>query len=262
MIKTYFRMFLRAFFIQSLWNFERLQNVGFLFVMKPFFRKIYKNKNDRREAFLRHTGFFNTHPYMANVIVAICANCERIISQEGLKNAPDINLLKSSMAGPLAAIGDSYFWGTLRPVVALSCIFMTILFSRVLSGSLTGYGIIIPVMFFFLYNAVHVPVRFWLLFAGLKLDKNSIYIIAKLEVKFFLEVLKYIGVLLLLASIAIYFQVFGFGPGNNIFFAGFIPDAAVLGAVLVLSALAGKFSPTFAFYTLLILCVVISYLGI
>jgi len=261
MKKTYIRMFLRAFFIQALWNFERLQNAGFLFVMKPFFDKIYKDKTARREAFLRHTGFFNTHPYMANVIVAIGANTEREISEKGLQSALDVNLLKSSMAGPLAAIGDYYFWGTLRPVVAIFCIFLAILFSNVLSCDFSAYAVIIPIIFLLAYNAIHIPVRLWLLIAGLKLDRDSVYFIAKAQIKFILEALKYAGVILLVASIVLYFKTCGFGPVNNIFSGGVVPDAAILGAVLVLSALFGKFSSTFMFYTLIILCIVISYVG-
>ncbi|MDR3275349.1 MAG: PTS system mannose/fructose/sorbose family transporter subunit IID [Endomicrobium sp.] len=51
--------------MQSLWNFERIQNIGFLFVLKSFLCKIYLNKDRRKEAVLKHTVFFNTYPYTA-----------------------------------------------------------------------------------------------------------------------------------------------------------------------------------------------------
>ena len=52
MIKNF--IFLRTFFLQALWNFERLQNVGFLYILYPVFKSLYKDKEKRKEALLRH----------------------------------------------------------------------------------------------------------------------------------------------------------------------------------------------------------------
>ena len=64
-------IFLRTFFLQALWNFERLQNVGFLYILYPVLKNLYPNKEKRKEVLLRHIGFFNTNPYMVTVIVAM-----------------------------------------------------------------------------------------------------------------------------------------------------------------------------------------------
>ena len=58
MFKIYGKMFFKSFFLQALWNFERLQNIGFLFVLKPFVDKVYPDRERRKEALIRHTGFF------------------------------------------------------------------------------------------------------------------------------------------------------------------------------------------------------------
>ena len=42
MIKNF--IFLRTFFLQALWNFERLQNIGFLYILYPVFKSLYKDK--------------------------------------------------------------------------------------------------------------------------------------------------------------------------------------------------------------------------
>ncbi len=261
MFKIYGKMFFKSFFLQALWNFERLQNIGFLFVLKPFVDKVYPDRERRKEALIRHTGFFNTHPYMANIIIAITANAEKEISEnEGTgKELPDINFIKSVMAGPLAAIGDSFFWGTLRPFTAFLSIFLVILFSRVLDPS---YSWIVPLSFLFTYNCVHIPVRYWLFFISLKLDKEMLAVISKLEIKFLGDVARYAGLLLVLASLFFYFKVFGFAPLNANFFAAALPDAFVYGAVLALTAVFGRFSATFMFYCVVLLCVLMSYLGI
>ena len=255
-------MFFKAFFLQALWNFERLQNIGFLFVLKPFLDKIYPDKEKRREALLRHTGFFNTHPYMANVIIAMTANMEKHAAEGGLDDVNKINLVKSTMAGPLAAIGDSYFWGTLRPVAAFISIFFVILFSRGLDQRFAAFNIMPPVIFIFLYNIVHLPVRYWLLFISFKLDKDSISFISKLEFKFLLEMVRYFGLLVVVASMFFYFNIFGFGPANQIFFGNTVPDVLVYGIVLVATTLLGRFRATFMFYSVILLCIVMSYMGL
>ncbi|MEW6042584.1 MAG: PTS system mannose/fructose/sorbose family transporter subunit IID, partial [Elusimicrobiota bacterium] len=40
-------MFFRSFLLQSVWNFERMQNVGFLFTVLPSLKKIYPDKKER-----------------------------------------------------------------------------------------------------------------------------------------------------------------------------------------------------------------------
>lgn len=261
MFKVYSKMFLKSFFLQALWNFERLQNIGFLFVLKPFLDKVYLNPERRKDAMLRHTGFFNTHPYMANIIIAITSNAEKEIAEnEGNgKKLPDVNFIKSVMAGPLAAIGDSFFWGTLRPFTAFLSIFLVILFSRVLDPA---YSWIVPLVFLFTYNCVHIPVRYWLFFISLKLDKEMLAVISKLEFKFLGDMARYAGLLLVIASLVFYFKVFGFAPVNMNFFGDNIPDAFIYGVVLVITTVFGRFSATFMFYCVVLLCVLMSYLGI
>ena len=45
--KFYAGLFFRTLLLQSLWNFERLQNVGFLYVLYPFLKKMYPDKEKR-----------------------------------------------------------------------------------------------------------------------------------------------------------------------------------------------------------------------
>jgi PTS system mannose-specific IID component len=261
MFKVYGKMFFKTFFIQALWNFERLQNIGFLFVLKPFLDKVYLNPDRRKEALMRHTGFFNTHPYMANIIIAITANAEKEIAvKEGtLEKLPDINFIKSVMAGPLAAIGDSFFWGTLRPFAAFLSIFFVILFSKALNPD---YSWIAPFIFLFAYNCVHIPARYWFLFISFKLDKEMLAVIPKLEIKFFGDMARYTSFLLVVASLVIYFKIYGFSSVHTNFLTPAVPDALVFGVVLAVSTVLGRMSATFMFYSVVLLCVLMSYLGL
>ncbi|MCL1972767.1 MAG: PTS system mannose/fructose/sorbose family transporter subunit IID [Endomicrobia bacterium] len=259
MFKIYGKMFFKAFFIQALWNFERLQNIGFLFVLKPFLDKVYLNPDRRKEAMIRHLGFFNTHPYMANIILAMVSNIEKEIASDKRQAAADVNFIKNAMAGPLAAIGDSFFWGTLRPVTAFLSIFLVILFARVLDPA---YSWIAPLTFLFLYNFVHIPIRYWMFFISLKLDNEMLALIAKLEFKFLGDIVRYAGLLIVLTSLIFYFKIFGFGPVNINFFGTSVPDALTFCVVLILSIVFGRFSATFMFYCVVLFCILLSYLGI
>ena len=58
------RIFLRSFLVQASWNFERLQNLGFFYLLSPGLRSIYGDSlpSDVCE---RHSAYFNTHPYFS-----------------------------------------------------------------------------------------------------------------------------------------------------------------------------------------------------
>ena len=45
-----FKVFLRSFFLQALWNFQSMQALGFLYVLKPFLEKLYSKEEEKREA--------------------------------------------------------------------------------------------------------------------------------------------------------------------------------------------------------------------
>jgi PTS system mannose-specific IID component len=253
-------MFIRTFFIQALWNYERMQNIGFLFIVKPFLYKIYLSEDKRKEALLRYTIFFNTHPYMANMIIAIIANMENKIAKgNSNEKVSEVNVVKSAMEGPLAAIGDSFFWGTLRPLAALTSIFMLILLKA--SDSWFGaYNILIPLLFIFFYNVVHIFVRFRLMIVGFTFDRESIVRSSKFNFKLLWK-MGYSGKLILLSAVLfLYLKVFGFDPVvDNTFLKTGIDVVFIYGVVFVLSIFVSKkFGPTFLFYTTILACIVIS----
>jgi PTS system mannose-specific IID component len=246
--------------MQALWNYERMQNIGFLFVLKPFLYKIYLSKDKRKEALLRHTGFFNTHPYMANVIIAIVANMEKKIA-EGSSNEKisDMSAVKSAMEGPLAAIGDSFFGGTLRPLAALISISM-LNFLKTSDSWFGAYSVLVPLLFIFLYNVVHIFVRCGLMSMGFIFDRESIVRLSKFDFKLLLKMVE--GGKLIVPAVALfsYLKVFGFGPiANSIFHKTTIDITFIYGTVLVISIfLSKKFSPIFLFYGTILTCIVMS----
>jgi PTS system mannose-specific IID component len=178
---TFMAVYWRSFFLQALWNFERLQNVGFAFAMLPIFRLLYPEPAQRRDALLRHLSFFNTHPYMVNIVFGMVASMEEDM-RDGRQVSPgQIDVLKNNMAGPLAAIGDTFFWGTWRPFTILLSIGLTLFFYR--SSNFFGTWLA-PLTFLLVYNAVHIAFRYWSLRISYQLRTKIVEYIADLEFQY------------------------------------------------------------------------------
>lgn len=114
----------RSFFVQAAWNFERMQSVGFAWALLPALREIYPGKEERLRALKRHLELVNTHPYMSPLVMGSVIRAEQEASHqgEGGAGAQRVSMLKQALCGPLAAIGDSLFWATLRPLAALAAV--------------------------------------------------------------------------------------------------------------------------------------------
>jgi mannose PTS system EIID component len=110
--------FLRSLFIMASLNFQRMQNLGFAFAILPLSRRMGKDEKSISSFLLRHLEYFNTHPYLSGAVLG------SVIALEGDNGHPgqiaDISRLKKSLMGPYAAIGDSFFWGSLRPLAGIA----------------------------------------------------------------------------------------------------------------------------------------------
>jgi len=101
-------LFLRVLSLQSSWSFRFMQGLGFFYVLS---RWLEKNISENlRDGLRRHLGFFNTHPFMAPYLVGVVARLE----EDGHPLA-GISA-KDALMSPMGAIGDSFFWGSLRPL--------------------------------------------------------------------------------------------------------------------------------------------------
>ena len=254
------KLFIRTFFVQSLWNFERLQNIGFLYVLYPVFKKLYPDKNKRKEVLLRHIGFFNTNPYMANIVFAMIINAESEIASGRSKNLKKPETLKSVISGPIAAIGDSFFWGTWRPVTSFVAILLSILAINMFDAD---YLWVAPIAFIFLYNIVHILFRYWILFISFRLNEQMIKLVAKFELTYIGDIVRLIGLAAIVATLYFYFDLFGFSPAVNIGVYDYsIPEIGIFGIILLFSFLFGKMRPVIMFYCAILFSFVIGYLGL
>jgi len=151
---TLLRVFWRCLFLQASWNRRGMQNLGFAFAIDPALRRLYPDRAERLEALRRHLGFFNCHPYMASAIVGGAIHHEERVAA-GLEPRDGPLHYKSTLQGPLAALGDAFFWTALRP------------FAGALAAAgalLVGWPAIAVAVV--LYNAVHLTLRAGLFQAG------------------------------------------------------------------------------------------------
>ena len=142
-------IFIRSNFHQGSWNFERMQALGYCYAMIPAIKRLYTGE-ERKKALKRHLEFFNTQPFVTAPILGVTAAMEEQKANGASIEDGAINGVKIGLMGPLAGVGDPIFWGTLRPVVA------ALGASIALSGSLLG-----PILFFVLFNAVRLGIRWW-----------------------------------------------------------------------------------------------------
>jgi|YNPMSStandDraft_2_1061718.scaffolds.fasta_scaffold00808_11 mannose/fructose/N-acetylgalactosamine-specific phosphotransferase system component IID len=122
--KDRFLVVIRSFFLQASFNYERFQNIGFLFIILQFLKRIYKDDPAQlRNSLLRHLDIFNTNPYMSCFVVG------NIIKMEMLKeDEKKIINIKQALACAFASIGDRIFWARLRVLTSTLTFLLFLIF--------------------------------------------------------------------------------------------------------------------------------------
>ncbi len=109
-------IFLRSLTIQASFNFKRMQNLGFAFTMLPLLRK--QNPQWIVDSRNNHLQMFNTHPYLTAGVIG------SVIRLEADGDKLEADHLKKAVMGAYAAIGDSFFWGSLRLCSAVGAVIL------------------------------------------------------------------------------------------------------------------------------------------
>ena len=167
--------FVRSFFLQALWNFERMQNIGFAFSIEPLLRRAHRTRESFTNALRRHCEYFNVHPYFAPIVMGVIYQKEKSLADAKRAEDPTLTVLKNTMGGAFGAVGDHVIWGTWRPFCAVMALSV---------GLLVGYpaasGTVEPTVFsapgallcakwwvvgfLSMFNSIHI----WLRWRGLQ----------------------------------------------------------------------------------------------
>lgn len=118
---------------QICFNYETMQSCSVVYALGPCLEKLYKDKPEQLKSALKtHFQFFNTQPWMGNVILGAAL----AIEEAGEENAYEAaGAIKTSLMGPFAGLGDSIFF------VLPKTIFGAIAAYMALEGSPIGVAI-------------------------------------------------------------------------------------------------------------------------
>ena len=171
------RVAIRSLGMEWDWNYERQMNMAFCYSMLPVIKKLYPTKEEQTEAMQRHLEFFNTTPHLSTLILGITAAMEEQNANDPEFEPESINNVKVSLMGPLAGIGDSFIWGTLRIIATGVGV------SLAAQGNILG-----PLLCLLLFNIPAQGLRFYLMHAGYKLGSGFL---AKVQESGLMEILTY-----------------------------------------------------------------------
>ena len=129
----------------------------------PSYQSFYKTKEERAEALVRHTTWFNATMHINNFIMGLVASMEKQNSEDENFDASSITAVKASLMGPLSGIGDSFFWGILRVIAA------GIGISLASTGSPLG-----AIVFLLLYNVPAFLIHYYALYSGYSIGESFI----------------------------------------------------------------------------------------
>lgn len=163
------KMFWRSLPMEFSWHYERQMHMGFEYMMVPALKKIYKDDPEKyKDALKRHLEFFNTSMYFTPFIGGIVMSMEEMNATQEAFDTASISSMKVALMGPLAGIGDSVFFGTIR-ILAIG-----VGTSLALQGNILG-----TLLFLLIFNIPAFAVRYLGAMKGYELGANYLSKIQK-----------------------------------------------------------------------------------
>lgn len=152
------KVFTRSCTLDSAWNYERQQNLMYCYAMIPILKRLYgDDKEHMAQALQRHLEFMSCTPHIVTLLMGITGAMEEENERNESFDPASISAVKTSLMGPMAGIGDSFFWGTLLTIA----IGVAVSFSK--QGSIIG-----PIAFLLIINVPGFLARHYCLNVGFK----------------------------------------------------------------------------------------------
>jgi PTS system mannose-specific IID component len=244
------KVFWKSFLIQASWSFDHMQSLGFAYAIEPVLRKLYPDQTEYESRLRAHMQYFNTQPYLASFILGAVARMEQDRSL-GRNSSADISGLKIALMAPLGALGDSFFWGALKPFSAVVAV------SLLMANAWWA-----PIVFLILYNMVHIGLRAEMLFHGFMSAGNAAELIARYNLTKIAKLFKAVSLTVLggiLGMLPIWRREFKIAlplPSVVSAFAG------LLATLLLIAILRRGGSPVKLMLGLAALCLALAYGGV
>jgi PTS system mannose-specific IID component len=184
------RIFLRSLFIQSSFNFWRMQNMGFAFAVIPLIKSTGMDAMQTSQMLKRHLQSFNTNPCLTGPVLGSVVRLE-----EEAHDGRQVMDLKKTLMGPYAAMGDTFIWGAWRPLSAVGAVVLT------MEGVLWA-----PLIFLIMYNPVLFYIRLKGFVEGYRRGMRGIDFIGGLNLPGLAGKVRWISVILLVILATLLFR--------------------------------------------------------
>lgn len=157
------KMFIMSHSVFMNFNMTKMEANCFTSTMAPAIEQVYVDDPEgKREAYLRHQTFFNTHAVALDFIAGLSYALEKDCA-EGKVPGQTIEAIKASLMGPTAGMFDSLFFNCLRVIGA------GIAIGLCSQGNIAGTFI-----FILLYGVTQSILKWFLLKAGYTLGTSFI----------------------------------------------------------------------------------------
>lgn len=150
------KVYFRSYLIRLVTSPDRPQSMGLTCGISPVLEKYYPDPKERGAIMKRYiTEYFLTNPITSYWIIGIIAAAEEKIALGKSMSRDVISSIKTALMGPLAAIGDGLYNGTLRPIVAgVAC-------TLAMQGNVFA-----PILFVIIMAAANIAIRYTGVFIG------------------------------------------------------------------------------------------------
>ncbi len=144
---------IRSLFIQASFTLTEKLGVGFAVSLIPGIKCLSQDAETVHTIVKRHSGYFNTHPYLAPFVLGSVLRCEELELRNSECDTKNIENFKDRFAGALGSLGDRLFWKYLKPFASTIALVMLFLNRDHFPGnifiSVLGFLIIFNIFHFF-----------------------------------------------------------------------------------------------------------------
>ncbi|MDR2870429.1 MAG: PTS system mannose/fructose/sorbose family transporter subunit IID [Deferribacteraceae bacterium] len=233
-----FLLIVKSFFYQGNYNTENMQGTGFAWLARPILKRRGITLSEEHDKELG--AYFNTNPSFVTALLGIfLKECQ---------NGNNGIMAKNAYSSAFAALGDSFFWHALRPLLCFVSIFLVLYVSP--------WGIAIyPIV----YGGFHILFLFFGGLVGSVLGLNTITLFNRFRFKEWANIVDKVSIFIIGALIVKGLEYSSsYEASDNMLLVTVLAFAAFIGGVFVYNKVS---RPVFAMGLLILLLATLGAVG-